>query len=361
MKINIVSYEDPHAWILGKFALQLHVQLTTLGIECKMQRAPDAGADVNHHIIYLDYDPQPSRGKNTLMITHINDLAKFRLVSSQLSVADAGICMSRDTMQKLARLGIPKSKLCFVNPAHDDRMLPRKINVGLTTKVQLDGCKREGMLVDLLRNIDPASFRFTIMGEGWDDIVRKARTRGFEFDYYNRFDRTTYERIMPLFDYYLYLGKDEGSMGFLDALTARVKTITTAQGFHLDVPGGITHKFDTQAELVEVFRRIDDERKALSESVSTWNWREYAVKHVEIWQYLVTGKRSPTNRTDGLSSLQEAEVPRGGFSPSAEKAKLLAGIFVRKYHKAKKIKGLDSWRRKILDKLKQAGKGKKGR
>ena len=79
-------------------------------------------------------------------------------------------------------------------------------------------------------------------------------------------------------------------MGFLDALAAGVPTIVTPQGFHLDVPGGITHPFMGIGELVAVFKSIARELDRRTESVKDLTWAEYARRHETIWQAVLTGR-----------------------------------------------------------------------
>jgi hypothetical protein len=354
MKVCIVSYEDVNAWILGKFARKLHEELTNIGVECYIKNSPDPSADVNHHIIYLNYIPEKNNSKHTLMITHINDLPKLNMVKDQLKVADAGICMSRDTMQTLVNLGVTADRLCYVDPAHDEVMKPRPYNIGITSKVQLDGCKREGMLKELIHHIDPAYFRFTIMGAGWEPIISEMNRKGIACNYHPDFHYATYLEILPNFDYYLYMGQDEGSMGFIDALAAGVPTITTPQGYHLDVDNGITHPFNTQEELNEIFKNLHQNKKRLVDSVSGWNWKNYAIKHLQLWQYLHEGKiaANPADH-DGLNSLLEKKRISQDFNAALYKAKLFAGYFERKYNKARKIKDFSTFREKILNHLKR--------
>lgn len=283
MKVHIVCYEDLDAWILGKFAGQLCKHLNKQGVSADVSKVPDAEADINHHIIYTYYDGRRS-STDTVMVTHIDTPWKLRSLKSQLVNAEMGICMSADTVRKLSRYGLPREKLCYVNPAHDGVMRPRKLVIGITSKVQPTGCKRESLLVDLAGRISAGSFRFEIMGAGWESVVAKLRERGVEVMYHDHFDYKAYCEVMPRFDFYLYLGEDEGSMGFLDALAAGVPTIVTPQGFHLDVPGGITYAFHNGRQLADAFAKIEVARRHRVHSVSSWTWEEYARQHLLIWE-----------------------------------------------------------------------------
>ena len=180
---------------------------------------------------------------------------------------------------------------------------------GLMTNVYGDHRKREYFLPKLCEKISPKEFRFVIMGDGWKPIIDNITERGFKVEYYDSFNYDSYVNLVPGFDYYLYFGLDEGSIGFIDALAAGVPTIVTPQGYHLDVPNGLTYPFTTIEELIEVFEKIAEKKRSLTKSVSTWTWKNYASKHLEIWQYLLGAYRGnilSTNKEyyDGISSVR---------------------------------------------------------
>ena len=304
MKVRIVCYEDVELWILGKFATKLRENLLAMGIQADIAKVPDPTADINHHIIYFDYDGRKN-STDTVMITHLDSEWKIEKVRAQLRNAELGICMSAETARMLESKGVPGDRLCHVLPAHDGVMRPRAINIGLTSKIHGDGRKREHLLPRLAGGISNEDFRFTIMGAGWEGIVDSLRALGFSVEYHDAFDFELNKRLVPQFDHYLYLGLDEGAMGFVDALAAGVPTIATPQGYHLDAPGGLVAPFTTFEELEEVFRRLSDRRRMLTESVKTWTWRDYAAKHLELWGYLLAGRnRTGASRyRDGLNSL----------------------------------------------------------
>ncbi|HXP89748.1 MAG TPA: glycosyltransferase [Fibrobacteria bacterium] len=304
MKVRIVCYEDVDLWILGKFATKLRENLLAMGTQADIAKVPDPTADINHHIIYFDYDGRKN-STDTVMITHLDSDWKVDKVRAQLGNAELGICMSAETARMLESKGVPGDRLCHVLPAHDGVMRPRPINIGLTSKIHGDGRKREHLLPRLASGISSEDFRFTIMGAGWEGIVDSLRALGFSVEYHDAFDHELNRRLVPQFDHYLYLGLDEGAMGFVDALAAGVPTIATPQGYHLDAPGGLVAPFTTFEELEEVFRRLSDRRSMLTESVKTWTWRDYAAKHLELWEYLLAGRnRTGASRyRDGLNSL----------------------------------------------------------
>jgi hypothetical protein len=327
MKVRIVCYEDVLQWILGKFALNMQANLRKLEIEVDIAKLPDPHADINHHIIYADYQTKEKyAGVDTLMITHIDNISKLQGLKNQLQVAEMGICMSKETMINLTNLGIPRNKLCYVDPAHDGIIKPRKMVVGITCRVQKDGRKREFMVDDLAGALSPEDFEFKIMGEFWSPQVINLKNKGFSVYYSEHFNYEEYVKLIPSLDYYLYTGMDEGQMGFVDALCAGVKTIVTPQGYHLDAVNGITHKFATSAELLNIFKMIAEKRNELPKSVEKWTWDNYTRKHLEIWQHLLNKQKSAespisfdSDSEDGLNSLDQ-------FSQTTEKTALLKKI-----------------------------------
>jgi hypothetical protein len=263
------------------------------------------------------------------MVTHIDDGPKLDMVRQQLVNAELGICMSTETLQQLVRRGIPRHKLSYVNPAHDGGIRPRRKLIGITSKVQPTGCKREQMLLELSSRISADDFKFFIMGSGWSQIVESMRKLGIEVEYHEDFDESIYLAKISALDYYLYFGQDEGSMGFIDALRAGIPTIVTPQGFHLDAIHGITHPFNELDELVNIFREIAEQKNRLYRAVETWTWPEYARKHVVIWDYLLRQKNGQPVPAEQRAELKSLKIARN---------KTLSNISAGLYHGIRLLK-----------------------
>lgn len=291
LKIHIIYKED--GWIFGKFARKLKEELELLDQEVSISDREDPEADVNHYVSYGYLTKIFDRGNTvrTTMITHVDNLKKRDLIQYQALHKAVGICMSSDTLNKLSTWGIPREKICYVNPAHDGEIEPRKIVLGITNRCHQteDFRKRDDMVVEICNHLNPQYFMFKIMGSGWEEIVGQLNAMGFEVEYYNDFNREIYKCLMPSLDYWLYYGFDEGAMGYLDALAAGVKTIATPQGYHLDA-GGLTYPCNTISDFVKTLQKIQEEKKAITELVSDWTWNKFARKHLEIWQYLTNSK-----------------------------------------------------------------------
>ncbi len=282
MKIHIVCYEELEAWICGKIARRLYDSLLMLGHQITISKLPDPSAQINHHIIYLNYTPCP-QSINTIMVTHIDNASKLKRLEKCLETARVAICMSQASVHKLTELGISHEKLQYAHMASDGKAVARKIKIGIFTRLYPDGRKGEADLVRLLGEISPKDFSFVIMGFGWADIVKELQVRDYAVEFYEEFAYEKYLQLISSLDYFLYMGEDEGSAAFIDALAAGVKTIVKPQGFHMDAPGGITHSFKSYSELKQIFRHLTTERRALLNSVSAWTWQNYAQKHLDIW------------------------------------------------------------------------------
>ncbi|MEI8095233.1 MAG: hypothetical protein WCG80_13575 [Spirochaetales bacterium] len=289
LKVNLVCYEDVNQWILGKFARRMNEILVADGHDVTISTKPDHMADINHHIIYYDYKTELACACDTLMITHIDTVTKLSLLKDQLRVASAGICMSQETRINLIEAGIDQSKLHVVNPAHDGIIPIKKKYFGITCRVQNDGRKREHLLVRLSQELDPAYFGFIIMGDGWEPCIKELEETGFNVEFHRDFQPEIYAGLFQRMDYYLYMGLDEGQMGFVDACAAGIETLVTDQGYHQDAKGGMTFPFLTEEELLAIARELQSDRRQLVESVAGWNWQSYTDQHVQIWRQLLSG------------------------------------------------------------------------
>ncbi len=287
LRVNIVCSDG--SWIFRKFAEKMLDYLENEKVDARISEYTSEKYDINHHIPYIAYRPYEH---DTLMITHVDTMNKVNMLKRQLSIASVGICMSKETMNNLVLYGIDRNKLCYVNPAHDGVIRPHKYLIGITHKCRDDEDfrKRDSAILDVLEGIDSNYFSFFVMGSGWDLIVEKIRKRGFEVEYYDGFDRNIYISKIPTLDYYLYMGFDEGSMGFLDAVAAGVGTIVTPQGFHMDTKCDVDFPCSTIGEFHDAFLHLQNLRKKKVESVSDWSWTNYTKKHIQIWDYLLKRK-----------------------------------------------------------------------
>ena len=283
MKINIIYNEA--GWIIHKFADSMCRELKDLGYDASVSEKYDRSADINHY-----FDPNNASTVNdhtTFMITHVDTARKVQAIKDQTEKGGIGICMSLETRNRLIANGVQANKVCYINPAQDGQIRPKKVSLGFTHRVYRDYRKRESMLIDVCKQVSPEVFRFVIMGSGWEDIINQMNGLGFEVEYYPEFDKEKYNELMVNLDYYCYFGFDEGSMGYLDAVAAGIGTIVTPQGYHLDTECPITYPVSTIDEIVDALHDIENKKKKNLRFIETWTWRNYALKHLEIWKYMI--------------------------------------------------------------------------
>ncbi len=288
MRINLLLNPANHSWIIQKIAENLATGLRSMAIDVSITEDIDEGADLVHHMSWI-FARLSTRQPSTMFITHLDDIYKISQVRKTLiDNVEVGICMSRDSMELLVAHGCPPQSLHYINPAHDGLVKPRRTVIGITSRVYPDGRKREDLLRNVAQRMDLSAFEFRIFGQGWEPTIVQLERAGARVQYFNetgdyRKDYGAIVAAIPFFDYYLYLGLDEGSLGTLDALAAGVATIITPQGFHLDLPGGITHPVVSADDLERVLGEISAPRQMRTKAVATLTWQAYAEQHVQLW------------------------------------------------------------------------------
>jgi hypothetical protein len=340
LRIHLVLHPDNAGWIIEKMAHRLAEYLSADQVIISISPGSRSDVDVNHWMSYaFANEPQPTRA--TMFITHVDDPYKVRLIQQELATGiDLGICMSSESVSRLVTLGVPREALCYVPPAHDNSVVARRIRIGITTRVYADGRKREEMLVRLARSMSLESFHFQIFGAGWDSVVPELERAGARVEYYPgssdyQADYTQIVEHLPAFDYYLYLGMDEGSLGTLDAIAAGVKTIVTAQGFHRDLGAAVTHGFVTLAELRGVMEQLANERSTRLAAAADLTWDRFAARHLLIWKALVAGDRQRIPQLLGQANIPQRDSDTSKLESLAFRARAL--------HPVRIVSALSHW------------------
>lgn len=332
MRINLVLPVQSRGWIIEKITNRLRDGIRDIGHTCEVSGDTVSECDVNHAMVF-HYTEVRTGTLNTMFVTHVDDQLKMNRVKQLFrSGVDAALCMSSMTVEQMERAGIDPRKLTWISPGHDQLIRPRPIVIGITTNLYADGRKREWMLDRLAADMDLSAFEFRIFGRGWDGKVESLKSSGAAVRIFSSTDdcEGDYEQLrqsIRFFDYYLYMGLDEGSLGTIDALAAGVPTIVTTQGFHVDLPGGITHGFWEYAELLTIFKRIVEERDRRVASVALLSWRSYAESHVRAWHTLRSQGvvERPEKRGDGAGGRQTASLSYLEMLVSRERRRRLKG------------------------------------
>ncbi len=285
MYVNIIIASEEKSWILGKFASCVFDELQRMGVKAVISDRFNSDADINH--FFTPNITDKADGNTTFMITHVDTALKLEQIKSAVSKGAVGICMSKETRDRLIANGVPANRVCYINPAQDGQIKPRKVLLGITHRVYKDNRKRETMLIDIFKQVNTELFKLVIMGAGWEEVISVLSKLGLEVEYYPEFDKEKYNELMVNLDFYCYFGFDEGSMGYLDAVAAGVGTIVTPQGYHLDTKAEITYSVNTVEDVVTVLNQIGVKREQSIQFAQSWTWNTYALKHLELWKYLL--------------------------------------------------------------------------
>lgn len=290
MRINIINL-DKERWILTKISKKLAFHLTKLGHTVFLSKKPRADVDINHFIIFLfqkeDKKHYPKTTINTTMLTHVNDDFRYKKLKNISQFIDAGIAFSNHHKKFIEKKSLGLKKVFYVLPPTDDDVKLKKINFGIFTNLYNDGRKEENYFFNTFINQDPNFFKLSIIGKGWKKYIRAFKEKKIEVDFQRFFFRKLYLNKMANLDYLIYLGNDEGSMSFLDAIQFGIKTIMIPQGFQNDLKEFITYKVDkTLKNFPEVISKIISKRQKYIKIKKKLNWENYAFQHSEIWKNL---------------------------------------------------------------------------
>ena len=294
MKINIINL-DKEGWILTKFAKKMYLHLKLMKYECFLSKKARKDVDINHSIIFLFLkDKQalfPEKTINTTMLTHVNDDFRYSKVKSISKFLDAGITMSKNHMDFIKKKNLGIKKLFSVLPPHDNDLEIKKIHIGIFSNLYDDGRKNEGLFEKIFCSLDYNLFKLSIIGKGWQEIVLKLRKQKIEVNFYKKFFRTIYISELRKIDYLIYLGNDEGSMTFMDAIQLGIKTIMIPQGFQYDLKKLITHPLKKDlSNLPMILKKLSLEKKKFLFYKGKLTWRHYVEEHLKIWKSLKESK-----------------------------------------------------------------------
>ena len=290
MRINIINL-DKERWILTKISKKLVFNLTKLGHTVFLSKKPRTDVDVNHFIIFLfqkeDKSYYPKNTINTTMLTHVNDDFRFKKLKKISQFIDAGIAFSNHHKKFIEKKSLGVKKIFHILPPTDDDVKLKKINFGIFTDLYSDGRKEEDFFFNSFINLDPHFFKLSIIGKGWKKYVKAFQEKNIEVDFQRFFFRKLYLNKMSNLDYLIYLGNDEGSMSFLDAIQLGIKTIMVPQGFQSDLQEFITYKVDKNLRnFPDIISKIIREKQKFMKIKKKLNWTNYAFQHCEIWKNL---------------------------------------------------------------------------
>jgi glycosyltransferase involved in cell wall biosynthesis len=285
-KVNILSYEPQGGWILWDYAVRLNHELLKFGINSQINHSQLENFDITYHINYAGLSDVTVGGLHCTMITHIDEKWKFDVIIKHAAAGVYGICLSNDTARHMKNLS-GYTTFCgirlpaMIQPKH------HTISVFLSSRCYSDGRKNEHWIEQFYTLFPQNLLNLSIMGAGWDDIVVKGVQNGYNISYYPDFIRDKYLDILSKADYMLYLGFDEGAVSVADAAAMGVKSIASAQGFHLELADDMVLYTDVQ-ELIAIGKSIvNDVQIRNLRSNNAANWNQYAESHINLWSQLI--------------------------------------------------------------------------
>ena len=169
IKINIIAPDEENGWIIYKMAKSTFDALKEKGIDVTLSGRYSPESSINHYFYpgNIGYSKMTRVDANTtFMITHVDTTLKLDQIKELTQKGAIGICMSRETRDMLIASGVKRNRICYINPAQDGQIIMPKIVLGFTNMVHYDHRKRDEMIIDVCREINPEIFRFEIMGSG---------------------------------------------------------------------------------------------------------------------------------------------------------------------------------------------------
>jgi hypothetical protein len=292
MKINIVLPIKDN-WIFQDIANNLKKELKKNNF-VEISKYPKKNFDVYHHISYLNcnYKKIFLNKVNTTLVTHVDSVNKFIILLKLNKYIDNFIIQSKDTLRKLEKY-INKNKLKVIYLPGNDLVPVKKINLGYFANKYSDGRKNENILENALNKLNPNFFRLTIIGNSWKKNIARYKKLGFEVNYIKKFNIKKYIKIIEGIDYLIYLGFDEGSLSFMDALRAGIKTIATHQGFQKDFQKYNNHKINNiHLDFERIIIKIQKEIENKVNFSKKFTYKYLAQKHLETWNAIKKSKKN---------------------------------------------------------------------
>jgi len=250
----------------------LSIEGVTIGKE------PDSTADVNIHLPWHSMIAHEG-GKNIIVYTHCNPPDKAALITA-CQKADLITCMSHAGMRELDALGIDKKKIRVVYCSTDFKY--RKRLIGIVGSVQPNGRKRESILVDLAWKYDLTPYEFLIVGNGWQETIKKLASLGVSVRFVENVDEAQMQAIYDVMDVLLVTGYVEGgSLPILEAMAVGVPVISPKYGYAADMLG---NPYESPDSLMDALTNMFGELINNSAAIREWTWKDYANEYARLIQ-----------------------------------------------------------------------------
>jgi hypothetical protein len=299
MNFNLILYEDK-SWILKDFLNHIKNGLLNKGYLVSESKRIDSKASVNIHFAHSMIDMGEIRRANTtlhlVMVTHLSGLSQLKKLIYLSEVEHVKFfAMSKWMCSKLKKILYNEQNINYIMPPCNTNSViigsKSVIKIGIFSNYYEDGRKNEDFLYEALirTDVEFTEINFIIYGSNWELIfnsekIEQYKMKNIFFTLVDEkvFNYITYKNVLDEIDYYLYMGHDEGSMSFLDAVFFNKKIIAIPQGFQNDLKNFIQFPIYNSNDLRNVFVKLCDELKLLNLFKENNSWINYVDKIVEF-------------------------------------------------------------------------------
>lgn len=264
---------------------------------------PDWSADLNYFVPWHWLANNEPQGICTALYTHCNPGMEegLKVACSRMNEV---VVMSESGQRELDKLGV--STKSIIIPAYIVGFTPPKQRVLIVGDEQPNGRKRSWLLLDLAWIMDLSSFSFTIVGTGWEDVVRKLLRLGIDVTYHPNLSPEALLQAYHNADIFLATGFVEGGpLPVLEALAVGLPVVSPRYGYAADYPDFVDYYYDT-ASLKENLE-LAAKQVHLSYSIihNNHSLSKYVNGHLDLFTRLASTPSQPSSPAIAPSSRYE--------------------------------------------------------
>jgi hypothetical protein len=295
MLIEIILSQENKGWVIEKIAQKLAENIELQQHEVRILEKPTGKARITHWMHYMNVreDEYVKCGINTFMVTHVDDIWKFKKLKNVIKKNFIPIYLSEEHRDYASKKIDSNTFSFFAKPGSDLAEIKRSeiVSITIASHVYPDGRKNEKYLSKIANEIDLNGCHFNLIGKRWSPTateLRKANASVLEYSKeignYPSYDEIN--SIIRSSDLFMYLGFDEGSMGALDAYLLGTRLLISNQGFHREFKGMAVDLFEDYESFKSKFENFIFQNLNFIKDTKSWGWQRYALEHLSIWEQL---------------------------------------------------------------------------
>lgn len=291
--VEIILDYGSRGWILEKISQRVKTELKLLNCQAVIRYKPKFDTDVTFWIQYSDKTLKQNLKSEIVnirsaLVTHVDDSNKLLRVRNLVKFGVIPIFMSNEHAELIARTISDKTIFKSVHIGSDVADIEKLFHVGIVSNCYPDGRKNENWLVNfancgLLENVE-----LTIIGRGWEKIVRRINPKTKKINLYNGVEKPypDYNRIIKIqksFDLFCNFGFDEGSLGALDSYLLGKSLLVSKQGFQSSFNIDDNSFFEDFSEAKVKFQLKKDIFFSTIPNQDLWKWKNTVKELVNHW------------------------------------------------------------------------------